>query len=98
MNLTSDRTDDWKETRRKVPTSDDDFELEFIKSSFQSFRKEGNDFFGYIDGSDEKINLFVGHFMFLTSICLAQTTHERLKISYSCTNIPIFFWEIRKVI
>ena len=45
------------ETQRKVPT--DDFELEFIKSSFQGFRKEGNYFFGYIDSSDEKINLFV---------------------------------------
>ena len=39
-----------------------DFELEFIKSSFQGFRKEGNYFFDYIDGSDEKINLFVEHF------------------------------------
>ena len=48
-------------------SSHDDFELEFIKSNLQDFRKEGNHFFGYIDGRDEKINLFVEHFMFLTS-------------------------------
>ena len=31
-------------------SSHDDFQLKFIKSSFQGLRKEGNYFFGYIDG------------------------------------------------
>ena len=42
--------------RRSSNSSHDDFELEFIKSSFQGFTKEGNYFFGYIEGS---ISLFI---------------------------------------
>ena len=48
--------------------SHDDSELKFIHNNLQVFRKEGNCCFGHIDGSDEKIDIFVEHLMSLMSI------------------------------